>query len=109
MAPWMGLQASLKRAGAAIGTQPGFSVRDLHKSDGKMAIVVDTTTYAGILDAGVVPYSVAGASCMRQLRVGLELKQTQEQKDLYKANHPAGKSAIPDHHRIVAQFRMSSL
>ena len=97
----MGLQASLKQAGAAIGKQPGFSVRDLHTSDGKMEIAVNGTVYAGILDAGVVPYAVTGTSCMRQLRIGLELKQTQEQKDLYKANHPVGKS-IPDRHCIVA-------
>ena len=105
----MGLQASLKRAGAAIGTEPGFSVRDLHRSDGKMEIVVNTTVYAGILDAGVVPYAVTGTSCMRQLRIGVELKQSQKQKDWYKANHPVGKSAIPDHHCIVAQLCMSSL
>lgn len=105
----MGLQASLKRAGAAIGTEPGFSVRDLHSSDGKMAIVVNSTTYAGILDAGVVPYAVTGTSCMPQLRIGLELKQTQKQKDVYKANHPAGQSAIRDHHCIVAQLCIPSL
>ena len=89
------LQACLIKSKVAIGSDPGFAVRDLHSSDGRVSFTHESTVYTGIIDAGVVPFGVMGDTSTSQLRVGLELKQTAEQKQRYQANNPNGDSCCP--------------
>jgi hypothetical protein len=64
----------------------GFKVVDMRSGE-KLELIYDGVVYRGFLDAGIVPLGVAGFSCLKQLRVGVELKQTAEQKENL---HPDG-------------------
>ena len=65
----------------------GFTVRDLHAKDGRLELIVPQehgpVIFTGIIDAGVVPYGVMGG-CGHVLRVGIELKYTDAQKEARK-------------------------
>jgi hypothetical protein len=66
----------------------GFQVVDLRRA--KLELVVHRVAYRGFLDAGIVPYGVAGASRISQLRVAIELKHTAVQKKAYQEVHGQG-------------------
>ncbi len=70
-------------------------MRDLHSNDGRVSFTHESTVYTGIIDAGVVPFGVMGDTSTSQLRVGLELKQTAEQKQRYQDDNPNGDSCCP--------------
>ena len=70
-------------------------MRDLHSNDGRVSFTHESTVYTGIINAGVVPFGVMGDTSTSQLRVGLELKQTAEQKQRYQVNYPNGDSCWP--------------
>ena len=65
----------------------GFTVRDLHARDGHLELTVSQehgpVSFTGIIDAGVVPYGVMGG-CGYVLRVGVQLKYTDAQKEARK-------------------------
>lgn len=89
------MQACLTQAKAAIGSDPGFDVLDMHRNDGRVSFAHGGTLYTGIIDVGVVPFGVRGDTCRSQLRIGLELKQTAQQKQRYRNNNPAGDFCSP--------------
>ena len=66
-----------------MAVKGGFSVLDLHASDGRLELTVDLehgpVTFTGVIDVGVVPHGVMGA-CGHMLRIGIELKYTEAQK-----------------------------
>lgn len=79
------------KAKVAIDKNPGFAVKDLHKDpESKLTITVNNITYTGILDVGVVPYGASGKTCARQLRLGVELKHTNDQKRRFEQTTPRG-------------------
>lgn len=74
----------LSRGLATIDKDPGFAVYDLHDLDGQLTVTAEGTTYKGYLDVGVAPQGLMGYSIVQQLRVGFELKHTQDQKRRYR-------------------------
>jgi hypothetical protein len=82
-------QDRLKERHVPIGVEDGFKVVDLRSGE-KLELTYDGVIYRGFLDAGVVPFGLAGYSCLRQLRVGVELKQTAAQKKMFRELHPDG-------------------
>jgi hypothetical protein len=61
---------------------------DLRSGTGAMLdLRVEGTAYRGFLDVGVVPFGLVGHSCLKQLRLGVELKQTAEQKKKFREQH----------------------
>ena len=87
------LQALLQQAQVPIDQVPGFAVVDLHTSgdalSGRLSVTISDLTYTGILDVGIVPCGVSGMSCIPCLRLGVELKHTQDQKERYKQRQAA--------------------
>ena len=72
---------------------PGFEVVDLHSPSGalsgKLSVVLGGATYNGRIDVGVVPYGVMGDTCIPSLRLGIDLKRTEDQKARYKRRQAA--------------------
>lgn len=63
-----------------MDTKSGYQVKDLHKEDGKLELRLNGKIYRGVIDTGVVPYATKGTSCVRHMRLGVELKRTPQQK-----------------------------
>ena len=87
------LQEQLQQAEVKINELPGFEVVDLHSpSDalsGNLSVVLGGAPYNGRIDVGVVPFGVMGATCIPSLRLGIELKHTEDQKARYKRRQAA--------------------
>jgi hypothetical protein len=83
------LQDQLKQRHVPLGVTNGFKVVDLRSGE-KLELFYDDVVYRGFLDAGIVPFGSAGYSCLSQLRVGVELKQTAEQRKRFRELHPDG-------------------
>ena len=81
------LQEQLQKAQIRINQLPGFEVVDLHSPSGKfsgnLSVLIGGAIYNGRLDVGVVPYGVKGLTCISCLRLGIELKRTEDQKARY--------------------------
>ena len=66
----------------------GFKVLDLHTERELFKLSINNTTYKGGLDGAIVPFKCHNLSAAAQLRAGVEVKQSQEQKALYRTrNH----------------------
>ena len=68
-------------------------MRDLHQQSCKLDIKIDGTTYKGFLDVGVVSYGVIGESCTRQVRLGVMVKHTKDQKARHMSEITNGKTS----------------
>lgn len=70
-----------------------FEVVDLHSPrgdfSGDLSVLIDGASYSGRIDVGIVPYGVAGSSCIPNLRLGIKLKCTADQKARYTLRHEA--------------------
>lgn len=62
----------------------GMAVTDIRK-EVFLKLHSISATFNGFMDVGVHPAHVMGASILNDLEAGVELKHTQEQKNMYKA------------------------
>ena len=85
------LQELLQQAQISANQVPGFAVVDLHTAGDalRLSVIISDATYNGILDVGIVPCGVSGMSCIPRLRLGVELKHTQDQKNRYRRRQGA--------------------
>jgi hypothetical protein len=85
------LQEKLRQRDIPVGVCEGFKVVDLRSGAGAMLeLRVEGVAYRGFLDVGVVPFGLIGYSCLKQLRLGVELKQTAQQKKKFHEQHGGG-------------------
>ena len=69
-------------------------MKDLRQHNCKLDITVDGTTYKGFLDVGVVPAEVVGDSCTRQVRLGVLVKTTRDQKARHMHEYANGETSL---------------
>jgi len=67
-----------------MGAVGGFEVIDTHKDARMLSIIVANTRYNGFMDAVVVPYGSGSGSYYQDMRVGVELMQSEFDKQRHK-------------------------